>query len=452
MLNQFLVFISLIGIFLASVFTDQDITVKLETPAEVQAGEEFEVNLVIEKGSIQSFSRFTQELPYGLVAKRVSTANADFSFENQRLRLIWLKLPADEKITVSYSVSVHERLKGEFDLGGEFAFVMENERKTIDVIGGGKIKIIPDPEISDSLLVDINDAEKVFKPGPDSEMGMDRLMVTRTSPEQTGNYQYTISLNIKKGNLQKFAKIEEYVPDGYRAVEGDSKDGIFSFSQGVIKILWMNLPDEPEFEVSYRIIPNPGKSVQDMNLNGNFSYITGNATETISILNLKDVIARQELAESQEIEREVPEQTKELSDQQIDSTIIAVAESDARTKNQIIVKEEKTPVEVNRGNNQMLQAEDGIYYRVQLAAGHQKVDIEKYFHKRNVKDDVRLEFHEGWRKYTTGSFRVYKEARDYRVMIWDTTPIDDAFVSAYDNGRRITVQEALMVTNHKWYR
>lgn len=443
MLSQLLIFINFIGILLLSLYPEQDISVRMETPSEVQAGEEFEVQLIIEKGDIQSFSRFTQELPYGLTAKRLSTANADFSFEDQRLRMIWLKLPADEKITVSYSIAINKRLFGIFDLKGEFAFIEENERRTIDVASPGIITILPDTTLADSLLVDIENAAEILGPGSAGDQGYDRLVVSRSEPEQVGTHRYRINLNVKKGDLQKFAKIEEYIPEGYRAVEDVSMDGIFSFSQGTVKILWMNLPESPEFNVSYIIIPDAGKNIGDMNITGAFSYISGNNTETVPIEKEKELLA----------------DTKTVRDPVIIDTPDTTAEKTTEVKTDTARKEPEKIITVRPepelaagSEDDMLQSEEGIYYRVQLAAGHHEINIDRYFSRLKVKDEVKMEFHEGWRKYTTGSFKIYKDARDYRVMIWDTTPIKDAFVSAYDNGRRITVQEALMVTNHRWYR
>jgi hypothetical protein len=99
-----------------------------------------------------------------------------------------------------------------------------------------------------------------------------------------------------------------------------------------------------------------------------------------------------------------------------------------------------------------LEPEKGIYYRVQIAAGHKPIDIKKYFKRYNITEEVRTEEHKGWWKYSIGSFYEYKEARDYRMILWNTTRINDAFVAAYNNGVRITVQEALMISNQKWYR
>ena len=53
-------------------------------------------------------------------------------------------------------------------------------------------------------------------------------------------------------------------------------------------------------------------------------------------------------------------------------------------------------------------------------------------------------------KYTTGDFLAYKQARDGREEIKSNYTFPGPFVVAYNNGERITVQEALMISNQKW--
>lgn len=458
MFYQLLIYINLLGIFFFSWLTDQEISVKINAPAEVHAGETFQVKLSIEKGSVESFSRYIQDLPYGLSAERISSANADFSFEDQRVRLIWLKMPADSKITVSYNIKVDKRLKGNFELKGEFAYVEENERKSVAISGGQTITIIPSPDMPDSLIVDIKDFEQMLKESGANAEDFNKLAVTRSNATESYNHQYEITLRVKKGDLSRFAKIEEQVPTGYRAIEGNSQNGIFSFSQGVAKILWMNLPTGSEFIVSYNIIPDPGYSIENMNLMGTFSYITGNSTQTIAIKQKKYDLAdnsteqKVEDIDTIDVENDV-ETVKDTDTVETEDEIQETVKENYIEQNTLTDNNRQTQVPDLDSNEQgLMQSEAGIYYRIQLAAGHAEVNIEKYFKKRNISDKVEFEYHEGWRKYSTGSFSVYKDARDYRMKIWESTPIKDAFVSAYNDGRRITVQEALMVTNQNWYR
>ena len=68
-----------------------------------------------------------------------------------------------------------------------------------------------------------------------------------------------------------------------------------------------------------------------------------------------------------------------------------------------------------------------------------------------IQDNVKVETHEGWNKYTVGKYNQYKEARDYREVMRGKG-VSGAFVTAYNQGTRVTVQEALMTSGQQWYK
>ena len=75
-----------------------------------------------------------------------------------------------------------------------------------------------------------------------------------------------------------------------------------------------------------------------------------------------------------------------------------------------------------------------------------------YFRERHrYSGDFGIERHEGWIKYVTGKFPDYRAARDQReAFVRAGHRFPGPFVTAYDQGRRITVQEALMISNQQW--
>ncbi|NND77615.1 MAG: hypothetical protein HKN39_05480 [Flavobacteriales bacterium] len=95
---------------------------------------------------------------------------------------------------------------------------------------------------------------------------------------------------------------------------------------------------------------------------------------------------------------------------------------------------------------------EGVSYRVQICAT-KKVAEKDYFKKhKNFKYEVNIENHDGWIKYTTGEYPLYKQARNSRGMIVKNYDLDGPFVTAYNYGDRITVQEALMISGQKWFK
>ena len=223
----------------------------------------------------------------------------------------------------------------------------------------------------------------------------------------------------------------------------------------------MNLPSQPYFTVAYKLIPKE-KNNAEPKIKGKFSYLEEEKTISIDIKQTDRDLASLSSAEIGQLisdlnspqlaENKEPLDNKAVNEEVKEEkpirafTIEKPGFGKKKGRDKVKTKEPKnnTPY--------LLEPETGIYYRVQIAAGHKPVEIERYFKKYKLDKEVRKEYHDGWHKYSIGSFPLYKDARDYRIHLWNTTIIADAFVSAYNDGNRITVQEALMIGNQQWYR
>jgi hypothetical protein len=463
-MSKFVILIvNFLSILFLGVLQDANISMQMDVPVVVDAGQEFRVKVTIDKDNLQGFARFQQILPAGLTAISENSAQADFTFKPKRVRLIWLRLPANDVITVVYKVKVDERLKGTFELGGRFSYIENNERKSANLIAQ-TITIIPSPNINPSETIDIKDFERETIPSLGIP-GAESISCIRQKPyfNESGE-EIVVNLLVNKLNKEKFAKIEEQVPSGFSAVSIVTKDAIFTYRDNNAKFLWMNLPPENYFVVTYNLIPDAGKSLADLQLKGQFSYIEGDKTMVIDIIEkdvdlvnvtderIAEILSKQEVTQPKDITPDItqPDPVQDDNEQpdtdtQKDQVIEEpIAENNTKIFNNLSNKN-------NRNKKYILQPEEGVYYRVQVAAGHRPVNIDRYFRRLKLDADVKREDHEGWLKYSVGSFNIYKEARDYRVHVWNTTEISDAFVAAYNNGDRITVQEALMIANQKWY-
>lgn len=451
LIKNIFILVNMAGILLFNTFMSQDVTVKVSAPGTVVAGNTVEIEVQINKGDLMGFARYQVDLPNGVVASPVERAFADFSFKDNTLKLIWLNLPPEEVITIKYSLKINERLKGDLDLAGTFSFIENNQRKQA-VDPSMLLAIEPSPNVEPRLLVDVKDADqKLTAPLP--HLATEKLIAAlRQTPYADVNNNLIVNLVINKEDTDKYAKIEEVVPAGFRAENIEGKGGIFSFRDQTVKFIWMNLPPEPTFTISYKLIPVQPDAAASPQIAGVFSYLNNDMTQSVNVIQSDfdpNTLTKNELLTIASTSPVTQPATVTPPVTTPVATPVATRPEQQPVSRPVA---ERPQLAARTQVMSQLEPETGIYYRVQLAAGHKPVNVNRYFRRLNVVDEVRTEIHDGWIKYSIGSYYDYKAARDYRVHIWNTTPVKDAFVAAYNNGNRITVQEALMVTNHKWYR
>ena len=434
-----------------NLFSQAAIDIKMNLPTEVEAGNFFIVTIDINKGALEEFSRFQQELPAGLTAEQINSATADYGFENQRLRFIWLKLPPDELISISYRVNVHQRLKGTFSLNGVFSYVEENERKSVDVISG-LITIIPSQLVAADKQVDISEFSQALVAGEATPVAVPELSCIRQTPylSLTGN-ELMVNLFVYKKDLDKFARIEETIPAGFEAKSVVAKDALFTFKDGMAKWVWMNLPPERGFTITYSLVPLKEQTITDLALSGKLTYIDGTNTINIDIVQ-KDVdLTRVDPAGADQLMSNINSgQAVRTQSVALPETIKPVA-SGVQAETATVTSTARTEVKetserttsVNIPAALLLPVQDGIYYRVQVAAFRKQNSIESIFGQTDLGKPVKIEFDEGLFKYTVGSFGNYNDAQRYKDELVSSRKVTDAFVTAYRNGLRISVQQAI---------
>ncbi|MGB9746794.1 MAG: hypothetical protein ACPLXM_07700 [Bacteroidales bacterium] len=444
------------------------VQVKMDVPESVTAGNSFIVKISFIKGSLQGFCRFIQDLPSGLQAVSINPANSDFSFQDKRVRLIWFRLPETDTFSVLYSVKVDQRVKGRFRLGGTFSYVDNNERKSIKILET-EVNIIPSPSINPGLVVDINDfGKKATSVSPASSYPK-VFCLRNVIPSENLPGEKIVTVLIYKYNLASFGKLEDTIPSGYSAFAMERKDGLFTFRNGLAKYLWINLPSDPWFMISYRITPIPGVPHDSAILNGTFSYTSQNRTIVVSINETSQPLAKMDRTEvSSFVDALVSDKETLLlasgekkSDGRPLSQTSALVERKEHVKKGIVVvsaetelakiKENKEPiispvsdrnVSVTLPAEFILLPEKGTYFRVQIAATRKVVSLPHHFRAMQITDEVRVELLDNWYKYTVGSFHSYEEAKKCRDRLGSLGKVKDPFIIAYRDGKRIPLQEA----------
>lgn len=469
---------NLFGLFLFNALFLADITITQDAPATMQAGSEVKVTVTVEKGDLTGFAKLQIDMPEGLTVTAIETKGASFTFADQKAKFIWMALPTQASFKVSYTLTAAANASGSLPINGKFSFIEDNERKTKD-LPTSSITII-----SSAVAQSATEPEQVATPAGSTETALQQAssdpsndvvfaggaapvktiaVETRSgvAPQQgKGNVGGTrtitaitenemlVEVTIKKGDIRGFGKLQETIPAGFTALEKSSDEAIYTAQDRIVKFVWLNLPAKTDLKVSYKLRAN-GQPEGDYVVNGEFGYLLNDETQKAVIGSTNFLIgpkAMQTLAVTP-IEPEKAVQGGGAT------TIVTPTETQTTTEPVTQVEPKVSPKAdpIASSKSRIPTPETGVTYKVQITAAHKEVGREYFAERHNFNGDFSIERHQGWIKYTAGRYDRYAEARDQRQSYINAGHnFPGPFVTAYSNGERVTVQEALMISNQKW--
>lgn len=459
MIKSILFLVNFFGVLLLGIFTAEDVNVENNLPESMAPGSKKLVQLVIKKDQIQGFSKLELTLPYGFNITPVDLKGASFTFTAQKAKFVWMTIPTEADFTVTYYLESSENMEGNYSINGIFSYVKENKRVDINIPPKSVF-------VNRAMAPEVDEIAQTM-PQVKIEPELIEMVCERTISKVTDS-EYIITLQVRNNIIKDFGKILETVPNNCKTEKITDEGAVVTQDKNTIKFVWFETPQTTTFEVSYKILCL-SPTIQPV-ITGQLSYVANGNPISLDIIQgastTGDVVASNTPTKTEDPKPTVTEPTKTI-DEPIATLPEVKVNVPTETKTNVTKAETGTPksttneTTVTSENKKetkvpvtsIPEPEIGITYKVQIMAAHKVVNKTYLKQKFSFEDQFNIENHEGWVKYTTGKFAEYKQARDAREEITQKhSGLPGPFVTAYNQGERITVQEALLLTSQQWYK
>lgn len=487
MLKYIFLLINSISILFFNLFFGDGVTITPKLPSSAKPNSEFVAEFVVKKGGTSGFAKLQIELPQGLSAKEIESKGGAFTYTNGVVKYIWTSLPSDEEFTIKFNVIADASVSGSKQILGKFSYITNNAKQQVDF---GPLDIMFDASSSavtatNTVTPTTNNVEPVntntvatattntttptdnkmpeaFSPpkDPNAVVSVHRR-ITATGPDG-----FLVDLVIHKENLKGFAKYTDNIPAGFRATVVSTNGASFSFNDQVAKLVWVSLPASEELKISYKLSMET-KPSSKVSITGEFSYLENDQTQKVKS-QVDEIIIPAEVTTPVTTNSVVPETntvTPTAAITPIETNTVVATNTLAPTNtvvatNTVAVVETPTAtitgaIKDTESTNSSITSKTGgnasVNFQVQVGAFKNNISTEKIASIYNINDNIRTDMHEGLTKFLIGNYDDYKGARDKRENI-KNKGVSGAFVAAYNSGKRITIQEALMITSLKWLR
>lgn len=464
MIKYLFILVNSITLFIYSLLGgDNPISIANNIPKNLKPGQEIPIEITVTKGSMSGFAKLQLDLPEGLSIKEGDSRGANFNYSEGLAKWVWSNLPTDENLVVKCTLIASTSFNGTKTIGGKYSYVENNGKKVVEMLpveitsGEGSPVASETPTVSNAgsgtVAVTGNTTTSDSNSEPEGE-----ISAKRTITPGANEGEYIIELKISKLMTKGFARYSDDIPSEVTAKSIKTEGASFSVSDGKLKFVWVAVPNQEFLDISYTLI---GVKNQ-LQLNGEYSYLEQNQSKTFN-LKPEMIGSGNAVAVNSNTSSETPSVNTETKTNTPETNTVTETPTVALTptENPVNTNTETpntntqvavTPTE-NPVNETLPKSEGNINYYVQIGAfTNGNVDARRLAKKFSISENIKSEMAGGFSKFMVGNHAEYKNARDHREKMRNSNKIATAFVVAYNTGKRITVQEALMISNQKWYR
>jgi hypothetical protein len=177
-------FFILLGIISFNYLISQ-VTISSNFPASLGLNAAVDVDVKINKGAIANFAKYQMDVPAGITVSEGDSKGGNFTFENNRAKIVWVSIPADAEFIVKFKVKVTAGTATDGSVTQKFYYLENGAKKEVETdplavkIGGGTTAAVKTEPVKKEEPVKKAEPVTVAKTEP---IKKEEPVVTKTEP------------------------------------------------------------------------------------------------------------------------------------------------------------------------------------------------------------------------------------------------------------------------------
>ncbi len=107
------------------------ITMQTNLEDSLSTNSEFIAKIKISKGELNNFAKYQMDLPEGVAVEELESRGGTFSFENKKIKIVWVIAPVDTVFTIQFKL-ITGALSGLTEITQRFSYIEDGNRKEVD--------------------------------------------------------------------------------------------------------------------------------------------------------------------------------------------------------------------------------------------------------------------------------------------------------------------------------